>query len=243
MFRLSSLFIVMIGLLVSTSALAQQRFGELYCNKAGYSCLTTTHKDQTWESLWPNPRERTIVQQINRMNIKLEPGIRIAVPDNLSKVTLLQLAPFSRAIKPKPNRNVMLINLKKQAWVTYSKHGQLIRWGALSAGGQTCSGDKTGTCGTGTGAFVFGADKLFSGVTCQGPDKEGCGRSGQSKCLDFARNPREPPYAMYASDKLPGYPSTQGCIWVLPSDASWLEDRFLRFQRQGKRGTRLRIMQ
>ena len=75
------------------------RFGERLCNNPDYTCITIKRGD-SWAQMFPNAQEREIVQRVNRMNIFLQPDMVIAIPKNLSQITLNDVSPFPRQINP-----------------------------------------------------------------------------------------------------------------------------------------------
>jgi len=94
-------------------------YGETLCNNPGYHCITAgttvvekkvkTRKGErvyskkvrdTWETLWPDAGEREIVMKVNRMNVRLKPGMIIAVPDDMAGKTLMDFSPFAKRFEP-----------------------------------------------------------------------------------------------------------------------------------------------
>ncbi|HRE31335.1 MAG TPA: L,D-transpeptidase, partial [Candidatus Berkiella sp.] len=59
-------------------------YAKSICNNAElYDCYKVK-KGETWESMFPEPENRTYVKKINRMNIQVRPGLIIAVPKDKS---------------------------------------------------------------------------------------------------------------------------------------------------------------
>lgn len=86
--------ITFIGFLVSTQlVLAHSRYGETLCNSPDYFCMKIK-SGESWDKLFPNEEERDMVKRINRMNIALRPGLTIAVPKNIDRLTIYDVSPF-----------------------------------------------------------------------------------------------------------------------------------------------------
>lgn len=102
-----------------TAAAAPGLYGESFCGQPGYHCLTvgvsvvekkvktgkgektvTRKVRDSWESLWPDEREREIVMKLNRMNVRLQSGMVLAVPDDMDGKTFMDFAPFPASIEP-----------------------------------------------------------------------------------------------------------------------------------------------
>ncbi|HUT51892.1 MAG TPA: L,D-transpeptidase [bacterium] len=113
--------IVVVGICVALPARAAQRglYGESLCDTPGYHCITAgtsvvektvrTRKGKTvikkkvrdtWENLWPDPREREIVIKLNRMNLRLRKGMVVAVPDDMAGKTYMDYSPFPLRLEP-----------------------------------------------------------------------------------------------------------------------------------------------
>jgi L,D-transpeptidase ErfK/SrfK len=92
---LASAAVLAVAVVWAGSAMAggSGRYGEKYCGEPGYHCVTVG-KGQTWESLWPDDREREIVMKLNRMNIRLHPGMDLGVPDDMTGKTFMDYSPY-----------------------------------------------------------------------------------------------------------------------------------------------------
>jgi hypothetical protein len=78
--NLTMRLLLMISMLFGGStAWSKMRYSEVLCNKPDYSCITIK-SNQTWSSLYPNPEEQDIIRRVNRMNVRLRPGMIIAIP-------------------------------------------------------------------------------------------------------------------------------------------------------------------
>ena len=82
-----------------------KRFGESLCESSEYFCFHVKSGD-TWETLFANPEERDIIKRVNRMNIRLRPGMKIAVPKNIERLTIYDVSPFPRYIEPNGEKTI-----------------------------------------------------------------------------------------------------------------------------------------
>src|SRR3990167_9719688 len=135
---------------LSSFCLAQPRFGESLCHESDYFCIRIKPND-TWEHLFTNPEARDIVKRINRLNVRLKPGMMIAIPKNLDQLTIYDVSPFPRYIEPDGEKTIY-VSQKKLAWAAYDEAGELIWWGPISSGQGNCTG-VYGGCATPSGAF------------------------------------------------------------------------------------------
>lgn len=113
----SSLASVICLLLSMQSAQAQMRYGETLCNLPEYFCMKIKSGD-SWDRLFPNIEEQDIVRRINRMNIRLKPGMIIAVPKNIERLTIYDVSPFPRYIEPSGEKTIYV---SQKNW-----HGELM---------------------------------------------------------------------------------------------------------------------
>lgn len=99
-----------------SEAKGYSRWAHRLCDEPGFHCVTIdkyiTVEEQkevggeltaveknvrpTWDNMWPDPRERLIVRKLNRMNIRLRKGMKIAVPDDMDGKTFMDFSPFPR---------------------------------------------------------------------------------------------------------------------------------------------------
>lgn len=86
-------------MLSTASALAEIRYGESLCNSPDYLCMKIK-AGESWDTLFPNAEEKDMVRRINRMNVRLKAGMTIAVPKNIERLTIYDVAPFPRYIEP-----------------------------------------------------------------------------------------------------------------------------------------------
>src|SRR5215469_7876821 len=75
-------------------------YGQSLCKTEGFRCLRIKSYRQTWNSLWPNEFDRSIMMRVNRMNTQLYPGLVIAVPQKLTTADIMDFAPFPKQIDP-----------------------------------------------------------------------------------------------------------------------------------------------
>lgn len=215
---LEAMFYVVVMTMLCQSAANARMYGQLLCKEKGYHCQRVK-SGQTWYSLWPNPNERNIVRRINRMNTQLYAGIKLAVPDDLGHVDLMDLSPFLKQIQA-PGEKMIVVDPEVLAWAAYDSSGRLVRWGPVSAGRDYCN-DIDETCRTHEGEY-----RIYS--------------LGSSDC--FSRKFPLPdggapmPYCMYFNggqalhgepNGLPGYHDSHGCVRLYVNDAEWLRYSFV----------------
>ena len=87
------LIIILLSAFSFTAHADVTRYGQQYCNTPGYHCVKIQRGD-SWQSLWRSERKRDVVQRLNRMNITLQPGMVIAVPDGFNSVSVWDISPF-----------------------------------------------------------------------------------------------------------------------------------------------------
>lgn len=214
---------IIIGLLLAIIPIAAQaNYGKRLCGKRGYICIKAKSGD-TWKKLFPNLREEQIVRRINRTNTRLRRGMIIAVPKNLYAISHMEVSPFPRRIEPR-GRNLLLINLRLQAFGAYDAYGRLLHWGPVSGGRGWCP-DVRRRCGTPRGTFFIISKGGAGCVSTKYPI--GRGGAPMPYCMFFYGN-----YAMHGSF-LPGYHASHGCIRMFKEDAKWLNRNFTRRGRGG----------
>jgi len=113
--KLSAVMTLALCALLAADATAKgyKRYGHRFCDHPDYECVTvgshTIEKEvqtkkgvvikkkkvrDTWENLWPDPREREIVKKVNRMRIRLRKRMKIAVPLDMDGKTFMDYSPF-----------------------------------------------------------------------------------------------------------------------------------------------------
>lgn len=218
-----------------SQAWAEQRFGESLCQDPDYICLKIKPGEH-WASLFPNPEERDIIRRINRMNIKLKPGLTIAVPKNIDRLTIYDVSPFPRYVTAGGEKTIY-ISQEKLAWGAYDQNGELIWWGPISSGMEHCPG-VLGGCTTPTGEFRVIRKQDIDCISTAFP-KRADGYNGGAQmpyCMHFFRG-----YALHGSSEVPGYRASHGCIRLFTEDARWLNEEFVDTPGDGMPGTRIVI--
>ena len=206
-----------LSLLWSQSLEAATRYGQQYCQKPGYTCITVK-KGQSWKSLFPNDYDREVVQRLNRMSTNLYAGMRVAVPANLAQTNLIDLAPFPAKMEAK-NYKVIIVDPQKLAFGAYDADGTLVHWGPISAGRDYCK-DIHRRCHSPVGTFYIYAKQ---GAGCKSKKFPiGKGGAPMPYCMYFNGG-----YALHGSPEVPGYNASHGCIRMLPEDAKWLNTEFV----------------
>ena len=83
-------------------------YGAGLCAKPEYRCVTIK-RGQTWEKMFPNERERDLVQRLNRSDTYLWAGKKIAIPVNMKDITIFDISPYPTQIKKMGEKIIMLI--------------------------------------------------------------------------------------------------------------------------------------
>ena len=189
------------------------------------SCLVD--EGDTWESLFPDPRERLLIQKLNRRNTTLKPNISLMIPENTTGKTLMNFSPFPRQITA-PGEKLLIWDPKKLAWAAYDKNGNLVRWGPGIGGKDWCPDVERG-CRTPVGTFriIFKSGYNFRSSkypldTCRGnlPGRPGCARLYWFMCFNKDGE------GFHGSDDMVGKNDSHGCVRVFPDDAEWLNRAF-----------------
>ncbi|MCE3045821.1 MULTISPECIES: L,D-transpeptidase [Legionella] len=205
-------------LLLSTSvSAASNYYGVGLCAYSQYQCIKV-QKGQTWETLFPDPVQRDIVQRLNRSYNHLWAGKEIVVPKDLNQKTLLDFAPFPQKIEPEDEKQV-IVDQDKLAWAAYDVNGKLVNWGPISSGRDKCS-DSNHSCRTMTGIFHFFSkenEKCRSNVF-----PIGRGGAKMPYCMYFHKG-----FALHGSDDMPGERASHGCVRLFTQDALWLNHEFV----------------
>lgn len=192
-------------------------YGTGLCGYPQYDCIKIS-AGQNWESLFPDPTQRDIVQRINRTSNPLWSGKEIAVPKNLPYLSLLDVAPFPQHISANAQKQI-IIDQDKLAWGAYDANGYLIKWGPISSGRDRCP-DANRSCRTLTGIFrVFSKEneKCTSDVFPIGK-----GGAKMPYCMFFHKG-----FALHGSSDIPGIRASHGCVRMFVEDAKWLNHDFV----------------
>ena len=197
-------------------------YGVGLCANPQFECVKID-RSQRWEQLFPDENQREIVQKLNRTYNYLYSGKIIAVPRDLAKVTLLDVAPFPQRIDE--HEKQVIIDQDKLAWGAYDMQGQLISWGPISSGRDKCP-DSPRSCRTMPGIFrVFSKEN----ERCKS-DVYPIGKGGARMpfCMYFHKG-----FAMHGSDDIPGFRASHGCVRLFVRDAKWLNEHFVDISTEG----------
>jgi hypothetical protein len=219
--QVKGLLIFLLGfmLMLPLSAIAGKRSGFYAdCDSDVYTCMRV-RSGQSWESLFPDDREREIIMRINHRNSQLWSGLTLKVPNNLAFSDLLDYSPFPRQIEA-PREKLIVFDPKRYAWAAYDAEGSLVRWGPATGGKSWCA-DIDEACHTKEGRF-----RIFS--------------MGDSSCVSskfpIPDGGAPMPYCMYfnGGQALHGSPGgvmrgneSHGCVRMFVSDAEWLRYEFI----------------
>lgn len=233
---ISSIVICLSLMTFSAIGISAPRFSETLCHQPDYSCYTVKAGD-TWESLFSNEEHVDMLKRVNRMNVTLKPGMILAIPVNIERITIYDVAPFPRFIEPDGEKTIF-VNQKLLAWGAYDAEGQLVWWGPISSGSGHCA-KLDGDCLTPTGAFRVIRKQDYDCVSTVFPRRAN-GESGGAEmpyCVHFFRG-----YALHGSEDVPGYRSSHGCVRMFIEDARWLNEEFVELPGAGGlKGTRVII--
>ncbi|WP_370569085.1 L,D-transpeptidase [Legionella sp. PL877] len=211
------------------------RYGESLCRLPDFYCIKIK-SGQTWSNLFPNSEERDIVRRVNRMNIRLRTGMIIAVPKNLDRISIYDVAPFPRYIESDGEKTIY-VSQEKLAWAAYDEDGELLWWGPISSGTDHCTG-VPGGCTTPSGSYRIIRKQDIDCVSTAFPRRADGNHGGAEMpfCMHFFRG-----YALHGSTEVPGYRASHGCIRMFTEDARWLNQEFIDIPGGGIRGTRVII--
>ena len=191
-------------------------YGRSLCKYPQYECIKV-QSGQSWKTLFPNEKQRDLVQKINRTYNWIGSGTVLSVPKNLADATLLEYAPFPHHITD--NEKQIIVDQDKLAWAAYDADGNLVNWGPISSGRTKCP-DSAGSCLTLTGMY-----RVFS------KENEKCksdifpvGRGGAKMpyCMFFHKG-----FALHGANDIPGYRASHGCVRLFERDAKWLNQEFV----------------
>jgi hypothetical protein len=199
------------------------RYASTHCNDAGITCWEV-QKGETWETLWPEATERDLAMRVNRMNIRLRPGMIAAVPSSKDSGEGAAFQPFPAQI-----------DLENLAWGAFDAEGRLLKWGPASGGKDWCP-DIDQPCQTPAGEYSV-SRKGRAGCK-SGKFPIPTGGAPMPYCMYFHGG-----YAIHGSPEVPGYRASHGCVRVFPEDARWLNDEFVELPNaeEGTSGTKVLI--
>lgn len=218
--------LIPIGVLTLSQAFAKEPYGNKLCDDPKYTCYRVQSGD-TWNKLFPDPREQEVVKRLNRTNMSLHLRKWIVVPNNITEMDIMDVSPFPDHITA-PGEKTLIVNLKLQAFGAYNADGYLVHWGPISGGKGWCPDIKR-RCYTITGRNFRIYRK--EGVDCVS-NKFPVGEGGAEMpyCMFFYGG-----FALHAST-LPGYNDSHGCVRLFFDDAQWLNKSFIDV---GAKGTRV----
>lgn len=213
----ANILIFAIFVLLQNIGLAEARYGETYCNQTGFHCIKVK-KNQNWNTLFPNPEQQMLIKKLNRINIRLYPGMKLAVPDSLLHASIETISPFPLEVYE--YRNHVIVDQSQLAWVAYDANGRLANWGPMSGGKDYCADIDSG-CKTATGRFTIYREQGAGCVSSRFP--VGKGGAPMPWCMHFHRG-----FALHGSYSVPGYHASHGCVRLLVEDARWLNQEFVK---------------
>lgn len=220
---------------LAIAALPPSYAQKLCRDKDLYICLTVHRKD-TWETLFPDPSERDIVMRINRTNLPLWAGMRLAIPKTLIlNHEILAYAPLPASIETYGEK-MIVISLQRLAFGAYDEQGHLIYWGPISGGRGWCS-DLKRPCRTPIGQFAVYRKEAEECVSTKFPIPEG--GAPMPYCMYFYRG-----FALHGSPEVPGYNASHGCVRMFTTDAWWLNQNFINVpvKNNNYRGTKIIVI-
>ena len=192
-------------------------YGAKICSKeTNLSCYKVKRGD-TWTKLFDTPEKRDLVMRINRINIRLHPGMTIAIPNDFSNNSVLRWSPLSAQINP-PGRKVIIVSLSKLAFGAYNAEGTLVHWGPISGAKGYCADIRRG-CHTPKGTFAIYSKQGRGCVSTKFP--VGRGGAPMPYCMFFKGG-----FALHGSYNVPGYHDSHGCVRLFVDDAQWLNQNF-----------------
>lgn len=213
-FALIAIFLVMHG----DSFAARGWLLQSLCEDPRLYCIVV-RQGETWSNLFPDPARRNLVMRINRMNTRLWPGTRIAVPRNPHSANTMEYTPFS-PYRASTGRKMIIYSPALNAWAAYGPAGNIIRWGPASSGQNWCP-DLGRPCRTPSGNFKI-YDKRGPGCFSTKFPKP-YGGAPMPYCMFFKGG-----FAMHGSNGgVPGYNASHGCVRMFLEDAQWLNQDFV----------------
>jgi hypothetical protein len=220
-------------LIVVSTVEARARYGDKLCSQSDYYCIKVKQGD-SWYSLFPDDEERDIVRRVNRLNLELRPGMRVAVPKNLHNSTIYDHSPFPRYINSSGEKAIY-VSQQKLAWAAYDKNGELLWWGPISSGTDTCRG---GSCHTPGGSYRMIRKQDIDCISSAFPKRADGFHGGAPMpyCMHFFRG-----YALHGAPEVPGYRASHGCVRLFVEDARWLNEEFIDLPEEGYKGTKVII--
>lgn len=188
------------------------------CHTEEYECVRVK-RNQSWQKMFPDERERDIVMRVNHTNQGLYQGMVIKVPRNISSASLLDFSPFPKNVDDIEERTV-IFDPSLFAWGAYDSDGSLVRWGPATGGAGWCK-DIGRSCRTKSGSFRINSMGSSNCVSSKFPMPNGGAPM---------------PYCMFfnGGQALHGSPGqvvkgnvSHGCVRLFVQDAEWLRYEFV----------------
>lgn len=189
------------------------------CDIEGYTCIKVK-RGESWQSLFPDEHDRSIVMRINHRNSELWPGLKLYVPDHLEGSNLLDFAPLPRTVDAQGEK-VVVVDLSQHVWAAYDADGVMVRWGPATGGRARCPDDEDKSCRTKLGDFRVYSLGTSNCVSSKFPEPDGGAPM---------------PYCMFfnGGQALHGSPGgvvngnvSHGCVRMFVQDAEWLRYDFI----------------
>ncbi|MDR3441909.1 MAG: L,D-transpeptidase [Legionella sp.] len=116
--------------------------------------------------------------------------------------------------------NTFIFNPNTLSWKAINENGKVVRTGKGSGGQKYCSDIRRG-CKTPSGVYHIISK---GGPGCRS-SRYPVGRGGAPMpyCMYFNKN-----YAVHGSYEVPNYNASHGCVRLIPSDARWLSNNFMK---------------
>lgn len=187
------------------------------CHTDEFECIRVK-RHESWQSLFPDERERDIVMRVNHTNQGLYQGMILKVPRNVSTANALDFSPLPQT--EDVDEKTIIVDPQLYAWGAYDSDGTLVRWGPATAGSAWCR-DIGRSCRTKAGSF-----RIYS--------------MGSSNCISskfpLPDGGAPMPYCMFfnGGQALHGSPGqvragnlSHGCVRLFVQDAEWLRYEFV----------------
>ncbi len=196
-----------------------EHYGLSLCSAPGYHCIAVP-KYSTWSLMFPNKRTRDIIMRVNRTNVVLRYRKWLIIPNDVSSVNYMSLAPFPHTIAA-PKKNVLVVDLRKFAFGAYGPDGNLLYWGPAAGGMRWCK-DTDSDCQTQQGTYKI---YRIQGASCvSGKYPIGKGGAPMPWCMHYYKG-----FAIHGSTLLGFYNHSRGCVRLFDQDAKWLNQHFVHY--------------
>lgn len=124
-------------------------------------------------------------------------------------------------VRPALGRRVFVFDPKLGAWAVYNEQGDRVETGRASGGADYCPDIKR-PCRTIVGQFTVYHKRGENCKSSKYPVKTN-GGGPMPYCMFFHNG-----YAIHASNMVPDYNASHGCIRVTPKSAKWLDEHFIK---------------